>query len=372
MDDARHRLFACRDIYDQAGTEALFVQAVKDSVIHHVNGCAFYRDLIKSRGFDPESLRSAGDCASIPMIPANFFKYHEVLSVDKTDIEVHATSSGTQGQRSQMFYDADSIATGIRMVTHAMRFHRFISPIPTNYIILNYEPASGNEMGAPKTSLGMTRFAPALKRIFILRHTQEGYETDRFGVMDALKRYERQRWAVRLVGFPAYLYFLLKMMKDEGIPPFKLNKRSLVLLGGGWKQHDEATIDKRALYAMAEEMLGIPEKNCRDWYSAVEHSIAYCECSNHRLHVPIWSRVFIRDVRTLQPLGYGQPGFLSFVTPLVLSVPLTSVMMGDLAVMHEGKDCGCGITTPTFEVIGRAGTSRMRTCAVAASELMGR
>jgi hypothetical protein len=121
---------------------------------------------------------------------------------------------------------------------------------------------------------------------------------------------------------------------------------------------------------MAEETLGIPAVRCRDFYSAVEHSVAYAECSNHHMHVPIWSRVIIRDLKTLEPLGFDNPGFLSFVTPLITSVPLTSVMMGDLAVLRDGGQCGCGIQSPYFEVLGRAGVSRMRNCAVSADELM--
>ncbi|MDP2891660.1 MAG: acyl-protein synthetase [Bacillota bacterium] len=371
MPDARSRLFACKNIYDLSGTEALFVEAVKDSVLHHSRNCGFYAGLLKQRNFNIDLIRRAEDCAKIPAIPASFFKYHEVLSVSEDDIDVHATSSGTQGQKSQMFYDKNSISAGIHMVTNVMRYFGFISFWPTNYIMLGYEPSDENEMGSVKTAVGMTRFAPAIKKVFVLRHTASGYEINRFGILEALQRFGKEGWPLRLIGFPFYLYYMLKLMKDEGIEPLKLNKRSLVLLGGGWKQFDELTIEKGTLYEMTEEMLGIPMKNCRDFYSAVEHSVAYAECENHHMHAPIWSRVFIRDVRTLEPLGYGQPGFLSFVTPLVTSAPLTSVIMGDLAVMHEGKTCGCGIETPYFKVIGRAGTSRMRSCAIAASEFAG-
>jgi phenylacetate-coenzyme A ligase PaaK-like adenylate-forming protein len=189
---------------------------------------------------------------------------------------------------------------------------------------------------------------------------------DKFGILSALKRFEKQHLPVRLVGFPSYLYFLLKALKQEGIS-LSLNKNSLVLLGGGWKQFDDQTIGKQELYALAEETLGIKSANCRDFYSALEHSIAYAECNRHHFHVPIWSRVIIRDIKTLEPVGYDTPGFLSFVTPLVLSAPLISVTMGDIAVLRQG--CGCGIKSPYFEVLGRAGKSR--NCAVAASEWMG-
>jgi hypothetical protein len=45
--------------------------------------------------------------------------------------------------------------------------------------------------------------------------------------------------------------------------------------------------------------------------------------------------------------------------------------MGDLATLHPGAHCGCGLTTDWFELHGRAGTTASRNCAMAASELLG-
>lgn len=366
--DARARLFYCKDIYDLESTEKLFVKAVKDNVTHHRQNCSFYKNLLNREGLDENTLRTAEDLSQIPLVPAAFFKFHEVLSIPEQEVSIHATSSGTQGQKSQMFFDEDSIVLGTRMAINCFRYHHLISPLPTNYIMLGYEPCDENEMGAVKTAMGVTRFAPALTRKFVLKKSAEGYIPDWFGILDALKKFQWLGLPVRFVGFPAFLYRLLLALKNEGIT-LRLNKRSRILLGGGWKQFSDETIDKLELYAMAEEILGIPSERCRDFYSAVEHSVAYAECKHHHLHVPIWSRVIIRDVKTLKPLGFNQPGFLSFVTPLVTSAPLTSVMMGDLAVLHDGRQCGCGIDTPYFEVLGRAGVSRMRNCAISADEL---
>lgn len=370
MRDAREALFRHKSIYDLAGTEPLFIRAVRENVAHHRDSCPFYADLLANRGFDPACIRSVDDCSRIPVIPASYFKYHVALSIPEDDASVYATSSGTQGQKTQMYFDDATLGMGVRMITRIMGYYGFISPWPVHYIMLGYEPSDGNPMGSAQTAMGVTRFAPALGRTFVLRHTPSGYEVDAFGVLRALARCQRSGFPVRLVGFPAYLHMLLTRLRDAGLA-FRFPKRSLILLGGGWKQHDDSAVAKDELYAMAEEYLGIPPERCRDFYSAVEHPMAYAECGRHHMHVPIGSRVIIRDVRTLAPVGYDTPGFLSFITPLVMSAPLTSVLMGDLAVLRDGRDCGCGIDAPYFEVIGRAGTSRLRSCAVAASEWMG-
>lgn len=370
MGDACSVLFSHKRVYDLAGTESLFIRAVRDNAAHHRDHCLFYRDLLDSRSFDVDSIRTIGDCARLPVIPASFFKYHVALSIEPSDSHIYATSSGTQGQKTQMYYDRSTLGMGVRMVTRVLRYHRFISLWPVHYIMLGYEPSEGNPMGSAQTAMGITRFAPALRRTFVLRHTPSGYEVDAFGVLRALTRCQRLGLPVRLVGFPAYLYLLLQRLKDMNLR-LRLPGRSLVLLGGGWKQYGDRIIPKEELYALAEEYLGIPDRRCRDFYSAVEHPVAYAECVRHHMHVPIYSRVIIRDTKTLEPVGYDTPGFLSFVTPLVTSAPLTSIMMGDLAVLRDGRDCGCGITSPYFEVLSRAGVSPLRSCAIAASEWMG-
>lgn len=110
-------------------------------------------------------------------------------------------------------------------------------------------------------------------------------------------------------------------MKKLGIPPVKLHAESLVFLGGGWKGHADKQIDKKDLYQLAEEMLGIPNARLRDGFGSVEHCIPYIECKNHEFHVPVYSRVFIRDVESLQVLSFNEKGFLHFVSPYITSMP---------------------------------------------------
>lgn len=369
---AREQLFAQGKIYDHQGSEALFVAAMRESILHHQANCQFYGALLESRKFDPQRITSISDVLTIPMVPVDYFKINEVRSIEAAKVAVHATSSGTRGQKSQVFLDNSSIKLGTKMIIKSMKYHGLISLLPTNYLLLGYEPRIENEMGNVKVLTGMTRFAPALSKTFAFRPIGDGYQLDVFGLIKALKRYSCMGFPVRILGFPSVLYMLLMAMKEAKMPPIRLHPRSVVLTGGGWKQFDGIAIEKEALYGMVEEMLGIHPKNCRDFFSAVEHSVAYPECENHHMHVPIWSRVVIRDVKTLEPVGYDVPGFLNFVSPLVSSMPLSSVLMGDLAVLREGKSCGCGITTPYFEVLGRATTTQGKSCAISASELVGK
>ena len=121
---------------------------------------------------------------------------------------------------------------------------------------------------------------------------------------------------------------------------------------------------------MANHTLGIRKENFKDHFSTAEHPINYISCVNNRFHVPVFSRVIIRDVRTLEPVPYGTPGLLNLVTPLLSSVPYGSIMTDDIAVMKSGDECNCGVRSPYFEIIGRVGLASVKTCTQAASEFL--
>ena len=118
--------------------------------------------------------------------------------------------------------------------------------------------------------------------------------------------------------------------------------------------------------------MGIPQEHCIDFFGAVEHPILYCDCPNHHFHIPVYSRVIIRDVKTLEPVGYGRPGILNLLTPLMRSMPLHSIMTDDLAILHQGEECGCGNPAPYFELLGRAGLYDVKTCAAGAAQFLPR
>ncbi len=370
---AREQLLKYEDVYDHEGSSEIFLQAMRDCLSQHYENSEFFRKYLDTHNFKPEDLKTEKDLERIPYIHANFFKKYEVLSIDREDVYEYATSSGTSGQKSQMFFDKDSFDFGNSMIENEFRYYGFLSDEPTNYLLFTYEPAqTSKNLGTAKTDVGLLQYAPVNETFFALRYNGEGHDFDVYGTIAALEEYEKQGLPVRIFGFPSFLYFTVRQMKETGHRPLKLNVKSMTLLGGGWKGYADKQISKAELYSMVEEMLGIPEANCRDGYGSTEHSVPYFECPCHHFHIPVYSRMFIRDVKTLEPLPYGEAGFANFVTPHLLSVPAVSVLMGDMAVLHPAEECKCGIKTPFMEIIGRAGTSKGKSCAITASELLKR
>ena len=355
----------------EAASEADFVAAMADITRWHSQRSPWYRGLLAAHGVQLEGLQTMADLVALPPVHANFFKMHEVLSVPESEVAAHLTSSGTSGQKSQMFFDAFTIGNARRMVDDVMHARGVVSELPANYLVNAYEPYEGMRVGTSNTNQYLMRYAPPAKVFWSLRALGAArHEFDVFGALAALQDYAQADLPARIIGFPAFLHFTLQRMQALGMAPLQLPPGSCVIFGGGWKGHADQAISREELHRNIGHWLGIPSASIVETYGSVEHSIPYVDCDQHRLHVPTWSRVLVRDVRSLKPVADGLPGFLSFLSPYITSVPAHSVVMGDMAVRHAAGSCSCGRPTPWFEVLGRAGTSSNKSCAAAAAELL--
>ena len=369
MADCRGRLYRCGDIFDHRATDSLFLGAVRENVRFHQKYNPVYRRMLKAEGFSANSMERIEDLHRIPPIPTAFFKRHTLWTMDPGCLAVRATSSGTGGLVSRIGLEWAALARGAAMAARLGKVRGLFSPVPVNYIVLGYEPHRENQTAISKTQRASLLYAPPLQVKYALKRGAGGYRPDFPGVKRALERYAGQKVPVRLVGFPAYLYFLLLELKREGLR-FRFPAGSMVLLGGGWKQFYREQPEKEAVYRLLEEVLGIGEESCREFYGAVEHPSMYCDCGRHHFHVPVYSRVIIRDVDTLRPLGFGQPGLVNLIPPIADSMPLVSVMTDDLGILYPGESCGCGNQAPYFEILGRVGLSEIRTCAAGAAQIL--
>jgi len=348
-------------------TDDLFHSAMIENIKWHKEKSSYYSSLCEERNFDENNFKKLED---IPYILANFFKRHEIKSASEDEIGLHLTSSGTSGQKSQMFFDDWTISSAQQMVGNIFDFYGWRSEEKVNYLLFTYEPEEGSKLGTAYTDNFLCEFAPINSVHYALRYTKSGHKFDVFGCIEALKRFEKEGLPVRIFGFPAFMNFTVAQMKELGMPPLSLHKDSMTFFGGGWKGHQDKAISKEDFYSELEEMLGIPDKNLRDGFGSVEHCVPYVECENHEFHIPTYSRILIRDVKTLKPLKEGEVGYLNFISPYITSVPANSVLMGDLATIHSESECGCDLETPFFRIVGRAGLSKNKSCAIAASEIL--
>ena len=182
---------------------------------------------------------------------------------------------------------------------------------------------------------------------------------------------------MRIFGFPAFLYFTLERMKKLGHAPLRLSPESLVFLR---RRLERARRIRRsgptALYAHSSPRCWVYPGSTGFATGSARWSIAFstsgasaiistCRCGR-ACSSAMWRNVENR-------WASGKRASCASSRPYMTSVPAHSVMMGDLASpLYPASDLrGCGITTPFLRrARGVAGTSKNKSCAVAAAELL--
>ena len=365
----RKHLFLAKDPFEKPKDDSLFLSCMMENLHFQLESCEDYRRICDHFGFSPDQIKSEADLSLIPPITTSFLKQRRLFSMPTDQLAVKATSSGTSGEKSIVGFDHRSLFLGIAMMVRYFAYTKVLSPIPVHYIVLGYEPSKENEMGAAKTAYGTTFFAPALSRDYALIRKNGRYEANIEGIGKRLFKAAKGIFPVRFVGFPPYMYFLCQYLEENHIQ-LKLPRGSKILLGGGWKQFSGQEIDRETLFAMTERCLGLKKEDYLEFFSAVEHPLPYVKCKNGHFHIPRFSRVIIRDPQTWQSLPYYELGIINFLTPLVMSMPLLSIMTDDIGMLCPGESCGCGIDSDYFILAGRAGIHNIKTCAAEAAELM--
>ncbi|MCL2034952.1 MAG: acyl-protein synthetase [Oscillospiraceae bacterium] len=365
----RGKLFRSRKIYDLKSTDKIFLEAMKSNIDFHVRHCPEYRDILEVLDFDKSVLRSTNDLHKLPPLPTSYLKNHTLTSKPYDKFLLKTSSSGTGGKKTLSGFDVSSAFWGLCMLLKIFKYHNLLSLRRTNYIILGYQPDKSNQTAMAKALKGITFLAPQKGIAYALKVKNGEYYADIQGLVDSLLRFSKQNHPVRIVGFPAYMKMFIDELNERGIK-ITLHKNSKMLLGGGWKTFFAEEISKDKLFSMVSNTLGVRRENFKDHFSTAEHPINYVACENGNFHIPVFSRVIIRDVNTLERTPNDTPGLLNLITPLLSSVPFGSIMTDDIAVMRDAGKCGCKIPSPHFELIGRVGLASIKTCTQAASDYL--
>ena len=347
--------------------EKLFLRAMQEAFAHHYMGSVDFQKLCQQQEFFPWDLRSSEQLSQIPYFFVTALKYHTVRSVEDDQIVLTLRSSGTSGQTSAIHLDRTSLARINKVVRNIYRDLDMVDEVKTNYLCFTYDPEVANDVGTAFSDKLLTGLTKVNHVCYAIEwdEAKNDWELNIPRVQEALERYESSGRPFRILGFPAHTWRVLKEINSRrNGENFRFGPESFVITGGGWKNFDDQEIDKRIFREQVSRWLGMPCKNVRDLYGMVEHGVPYCECEHFRMHIPCFSRVFVRDPLSLKLLPPGSEGLLQFVTPYHNSFPAISLLTTDRGVLLS--ECPCGRKSPVLELLGRAGVSKHKGCAIAA------
>ncbi|MBI4678627.1 MAG: acyl-protein synthetase [Elusimicrobia bacterium] len=350
------------------GKVRLMVRACREFASFHFRNSPELRRIYLDRGFDPRSIKREADLKRIPMLGVAAMKRFLLTSLPHSEAALKLTSSGTRGQKTQVWFDQASLDRVQRFLETLWQAEGLVSSEPTNYLMFVYDPGEAKDLGIAFSDTNQQRFAPVARRFYAIRKGDGGgWEFRKDGTLAALKEYAAEGRPVRIFGIPSFMYEFLDFMKE----PVRLPRGSWMMTGGGWKAAEEKKVSKDEFRRKTEDLLGLPAENIRDGYGMAEHSSPYVECRKHRFHVPVYNRVYARDPVTLEVLPAGEPGLLELISPFNAMMPNLAILSTDIGFI-DPDPCPCGDDSPTFTLTGRGGLAKHKGCAITASEIVRR
>lgn len=342
---------------------SLFVESFRENALFHYQNHEFTGKLWDFFDAHPNNILKEEDLESIPYTMVHLFKEHEFCSVPRDQVALTLTSSGTGGQKSVQFLSQESLDNVKKLALNIHQSLGMVTGNTYNYLCFTYDPKVAHDLGTAFTDELLTNFTKKNEVYYAIewRADKKCFELNEEGVLTALERFAASELPCRILGFPALLYNLILKHNIK----VDLGSDSWLQTGGGWKNHEDKEISKSDFRKFIFERLGIPEAHQRDLFGMVEHGIPYVDCSHGNLHIPNYSRVFIRDPKTLKILPDGEIGLAHFLCSYNFSYPAMSLLTTDYA--RTGV-CSCGLGGKILELKGRAGVSKHKGCAIAALE----
>lgn len=350
-----------------AGSDELFLKAIKENYKFQFENQPYIRFLAKQRAFSVDMLESIDDIAKIPPLFVGVMKVATFCNFDADQIEMILTSSGTKGQKTQSFFDKDSLDRLTILAQSCFKDSGWKSSVPAHIFIMGYDISEEKNLGTSWSNNQLLSLAPAKSVNWtILKNDSGEFEFD------------YQKWAkviieladdapIRFTGFPAFMCQLTNEIARIK-PDFKAPKGSFITAGGGWKNHKGAPLKHKDFAGLIEKNIGIAAGSIRDIFGMAEHGIPYCSCSAGNYHIPVYSRILIRDPLSLKVLPDGEEGMMNLITPYNMAQSNLSVLATDIAIVKD--NCSCGLPGKFITSIRRGGISKNRGCAIAAQELL--
>ncbi len=354
-----------------AERSSLFIAACREMAEFHQENNPELRHLYKLRGFEPKQLREEIDLSRLPSIQVTAMKHYLLTSLPHESAVLKLTSSGTRGQKTQIWFDQESLDRVQEMLLTLWKNEGIFSTEPANYMMFVYDPEEAKDLGIAFSDKNQQRFAPVNQSFYTIRKGPDGgWQFNKKATLDKFRDYENQNLPVRLFGIPSFMFEFLEYLESEKIF-LNLPRQSLVMTGGGWKAAEDKKVTRAEFRQRLAARMNIPLTQIRDGFGMAEHSAPYIECKFHRFHIPCYNRILIRDPYTMRVLPPGNTGMLELITPFNAMMPTLSVLSTDLGFI-DPTACECGSNTPTFTIVGRGGISKHKGCAIHASEIVAR
>ncbi len=334
--------------YDVRNRDKIFSKALSMSFKHHMFNCNEYRQWNKKNNISKFS--DIEDINSFPYLPSSIFKKIDLISSKNYYKKI--TSSGTSGQKKSRIYLDKTNAINQTIVLSKI-LTALLGSKRNPFLIIDVNPKTNSaSTDISARTAGMSGYLMASSEQKYLLKVNYDLNTDYLNKI--IIDFKNKNKVPVIIGY-TYLIFQ-KLLKEK--KKFDLPKDTKLIHFGGWKKLKDKSINKKELNKLINKKLGIQLNNIFDIYGFSEQlGTVYPSIGNEGCKVPAYSKIIVRDTKTLEVLPDGKIGYLQFISPIPSSYPGVSILNDDLGRIIKKKE-----NIVEFEVTGRESISEDRGC----------
>ncbi|MEC7689664.1 MAG: acyl-protein synthetase [Pseudomonadota bacterium] len=342
------------DPYVVSNTEkqAMLTRALAHLHATHSHYCPTYHNIIRT--MFPEPFTAKHDLLALPYVHVKMFKHAHLKTVQNEQIIKTLTSSGTSGDVSHIYLDAETASLQSKVLVKVMQ--HWIGKARLPMLILDHAGVVSNRRQFSARGAGIRGLA------FMGRKHCYALKEDMSLDLDALREFCQQfgDQPVLIFGFTfmVWQYVLAELHKHD--ISFSL-PHGILLHSGGWKKLQDQAVSNTTFKQIAAKTLGVT--HVHNFYGMVEQVGAiYVECEHGHLHCPTYSDIRVRRTIDWQPAAIGEEGVIQLISALPRSYPGHSILTEDRGVVLGTDDCPCGRLGTYFKVCGRLQQAETRGC----------
>ena len=338
---------------NQEKKDKIFLEAMKESLLHHFQNSTEFKKICKKKDFDIEKDFTV---EQIPYFPVSIFKKFELISISKEDVFKTIFSSATTSKiPSKIFLDRTTSERQTKALVSIMS--DFLQE-KMAFCILDAKDTNSSSNEVKSRSSAIRGFLPFMNSIkFLLNENLQINNLELEGIQSS-KQY-------CFFGFTWLIYKIISENKDDKKirDIFSKIKSPLVLHLGGWKKLTDINISREKFYQEISEFFNTEKNNIIDIYGMTEQlGTIYPDCQFGNKHVSAYSDIIIRNPSTLESEGVGKSGLIQLLSPIPHSYPGISILSDDFGHLEGIDDCPCGRKGKYFRFDKRSESADLKGC----------
>ena len=297
---------------DQGKKDKIFLEAMKESLLHHFQNSMEFKKICEKKNFD---FQKDFTIEQIPYFPVSIFKKFELISIPKQDVFKTIFSSATTSKTpSKIFLDR---ITSERQTKALVSIMSDFLQEKMDFCILDAKDTNSSSNEVKSRSSAIRGFLPFMNSIKFLLNENLQINNLELENIQSSKQY-------CFFGFTWLIYKIISENKDNNKIKDMLSKieSPLILHLGGWKKLTDINISREKFYQEISEFFNTEKNNIIDIYGMTEQlGTIYPDCQFGNKHVSAYSDIIIRNPSTLESEDVGKSGLIQLLSQFPTVIP---------------------------------------------------